>query len=95
MPRASGRSSWSKSGWASRAIWTAYEAGEPWAIDRMLRLMAREASLAGLDLRPPEPEAGQQIVVITGKPWEQQDVGNVGEVVEMSVRELPSGSPGV
>jgi len=54
-------------------IWQAYQDGAGWAVDRMVKLLDREARLVGLDLKPEVVLEGPKILVIESRPpWERE-----------------------
>jgi hypothetical protein len=75
-----------------RALWPAYVRGELGAVDRMVRLLDRQARLCGLDLRPPD-HPRTEVAVVFPSFW--SGAGRAPEVVEQEpLRQLHASEDG-
>jgi hypothetical protein len=72
------------------ALWPAYSRGDLGAVDRMTRLLDRQARLLGLDLKPPDVtvDASQNVIVLPA--WGEQ----APQPVDGEARELEAGETG-
>jgi hypothetical protein len=71
-----------------RGLWPSYSRGDYGAVDRMVKLLQRQAALLGLDLKPPDVtvDASQNVIVLPA--WGEQAPVVDGEATETG---LPSG----